>query len=130
MPRTAPKPPIIRGLARDCTCTPPQPHGTHHGYEYHSCGCDACRAAGTRYVKVSRYLSTNGLTRRRAAEPIRRRIRLLKERGLTVRAIADLSGVSFTNLHLVLRSDQPTVTERVADAVMSVRVPPRTRRAS
>ena len=42
-----------------------------------------------------------------------------------MRQIADESGLSFTNLHLILRSEQPTVTERTAVAVMSVKVPSR-----
>ncbi len=125
MPRKHPKPPIIRGVARDCDCNPPRPHGTHHGYEYHSCGCDACRDGGSRYVKVGRYLHANGQQRRRAAEPVRRRLELLKERGYTVKEIAAESGIFYTTLFHLLRSDQATVNARTADAVMSVKVPSR-----
>ena len=125
MPRTTPKPPIIRGLARDCDCTRQQPHGTHHSYEYHSCGCEPCRTVGTRYQKESRLLSSRGLQRRRSAVPIRRRIDLLQERGMTIREIADAAGVSFVNLHLIRRRGRDTVTTRTARAVMTVRVPAR-----
>lgn len=125
MARLNPKLPIIRGVARDCTCTPPRPHGTHHGYEYHSCGCDACRAGGSRYVKESRYLAAQGRQRRRAAEPVRRRIELLKERGYTVKEIATESGIFYTTLFHLLRSGQATVNARTADAVMAVPVPSR-----
>lgn len=124
MPRL-PRTPIIRGLARDCDCNPPRPHGSIHGYDYHACGCEPCLKGATRYKKVGTHLNATGRTRRRAAEPVRRRLELLKERGLTVRQIADEAGLSFTNLHLILRSEQPTVTERTAVAVMSVKVPSR-----
>lgn len=124
MPRH-PRIPIVRGLARDCTCEFRKPHGHPHNYNVHACGCEPCLKGATRYKKVGTHLNATGRTRRRAAEPVRRRLELLKERGLTVRQIADESGLSFTNLHLILRSEQPTVTERTAVAVMSVKVPSR-----
>ena len=124
MPRL-PRTPIIRGLARDCTCEFPRPHGHPHNYNVNACGCEPCLKGATRYKKVGTHLNATGRTRRRAAEPVRRRLELLKERGYTVKEIADESGLSFTNLHLILRSEQPTVTERTAVAVMSVKVPSR-----
>lgn len=128
MPRISPRPSIVRGLPRECTCTPSRGHGDQHTYDLHGCGCEDCLTASRRYAKLGRALSATGRTRRRAADPIRRRLELLKERGYTIAEIADHSGVSFTNLHQVLRSGQPTVTERVHAAVMAVPVPPRHQR--
>lgn len=125
MPRLTPKPPIIRGVPRDCDCTRHAPHGTRHTYEYHSCGCDACRDAATRYQKAGRLLHARGLQRRRSAEPVRRRVERLKERGLTVQDIADQAGVSIVNLYLILRGDRDTVTARTATRILAVPVPPR-----
>src|SRR5699024_10427199 len=104
---------------------PPRPHGSIHGYDYHACGCEPCLKSATRYKKIGTHLNATGRTRRRAAEPVRRRLELLKERGLTVRQIADESGLSSRNLHLIHRGEQPAGTERPAVAVMSVNVPSR-----
>lgn len=125
MPRKSPRPPIVRGVTRDCDCIPSRGHGHHHTYDLHGCGCDACRAGGSRYVKQSRYLAAQGRQRRRAAEPVRRRIELLKERGYTVKEIAAESGIFYTTLFHLLRSGQATVNARTADAVMAVPVPSR-----
>lgn len=125
MPRLTPYPRIVRGVPRPCDCSPRQGHGTIHTYQVHGCGCDTCRDGARTFRKVGDMLHARGQQRRRAADPVRRRIELLKERGYTVREVADLAGVSFTTLHFILRSGQPTVTERVHASVMSVRVPSR-----
>lgn len=125
MPRIIPKPPIVRGVAHDCDCTNLRPHGTQHTYDYHSCGCADCCHAATTYKAVGRNLAATGRQRRRAAEPVRRRIELWIERGATAAELADMAGVSVVNIHLIRRGDRETVTTRTWDAIMRLRVPGR-----
>lgn len=123
MTRTTTYPPIIRGIAHDCDCARPRPHGSFHTYKVHGCGCDTCRDGATRYRKHGEYLARQGRGRRRPVGPVQQRVRRLRERGLTVDDIAAAAGTSPVTIYGILRGTRSTVTAQVEAAVMGVPVP-------
>lgn len=97
-------------------------HGTRDMYSYHKCRCLPCRAANRDYFRATAHL-----TRIHAwtdAEPVRNRILQLREAGLTLQAISDLSGVQITRLNALLYGQLGRTVKRVlagtADALNSV----------
>lgn len=86
-------------------------HGTRDMYGYHRCRCVPCQDANRDY-----YRTTAHLTRKHKwadAEPARRRVLLLREAGLSIKAMAHLSGVSASQLSFLVRGPQGRTVQRV-----------------
>ncbi|QOT19597.1 hypothetical protein HMI59_23530 (plasmid) [Paenarthrobacter sp. YJN-5] len=100
-----------------CDCTKAShEHGTRDMYGYHKCRCIPCGTANREY-----YRSTAHLTRTRKwadAELARKRIFQLREAGLTMEAMADLSTVNIANLHYILRGPGGRTVKRVLTSTL------------
>lgn len=86
-------------------------HGTRDMYSYHKCRCTPCAAANRAY-----YQSTAHLTRKKKwadAEQARQRILKLRAAGLTMDAMAELSGVNVSTLHFILSGPGGRTVRRV-----------------
>jgi AraC-like DNA-binding protein len=86
-------------------------HGTRDMYSYHRCRCIPCQKANRDYAR-----STARLTRRHQwvkAEPARRRVMMLREAGLSIKAIAELCDVYPSQLQFLIRGPQGRVVQRV-----------------
>ena len=106
-----------------CDCSADHEHGTRDMYSYHRCRCPACGEANNAY-----YGQTAHLRWKRQwvdPEPVRQRILLLREAGLSVQQMADMCGVQTSVLFHVLHGRGGNRPKRVLastlDALLAVR---------
>jgi transcriptional regulator with XRE-family HTH domain len=86
-------------------------HGTRDMYGYHKCRCIPCSAANRDYYRATAHLTTRNNWV--PAEPARRRVLLLKDAGLSVKAMAEMCGVSPSQLQFLIRGPKDRVVQRV-----------------
>lgn len=99
-----------------------------HGRFVQGCRCDACREANRAYEEDRRRRRLYGEPARFVdAEPVRRRIRLLLDRGYTVKEIERVSGVGHSTIHGIMvrhwRTGRPVERCRreTKDAICAIR---------
>lgn len=91
-------------------------HGTTGMYSYHRCRCAPCSVSSTAY-----YEATAHLTRRHQwspAEPARTRLKLLRESGLSIPAIAALCDVAPSQLRYLIAGPKGRVVGRVRKSML------------
>lgn len=86
-------------------------HGTRDMYGYHRCRCVPCSEASRDYYRATAHLTTRYDWV--PAEPARRRVLLLREAGLSIKAMADLCGVYPSQLQFLVRGPKGRVVQRV-----------------
>lgn len=90
-------------------------HGTLTGYTTDLCGCDGCRAEGTR----ARKLNSIGLKLRVDATPIRRHLLVLR-RTMSFRNIAEAADLEYTSVWKIAHGHRRTVLRTTAEKVKAV----------
>jgi AraC-like DNA-binding protein len=80
-------------------------------YGYHCCRCVPCTEANRDYYRTTAHLTTRNQWV--PAEPARRRVLLLREAGLSIKAMADLCGVYPSQLQFLIRGPKGRVVQRV-----------------
>ncbi|WP_433235409.1 hypothetical protein ACQPYK_25290 [Streptosporangium sp. CA-135522] len=90
-------------------------HGTLTGYTKDLCGCDRCRAAGTRAHK----LHSIGLKLRVDATPIKRHL-LVLHRTMSFRGIAEASSVDYKSVWEIAHGRRQTVLRATAEKLRAV----------
>jgi len=100
-------------------------HGTRARY-IAGCKCAPCKAANTRYAKLAKYRSDQGISTLLDAAPVKRHLRRLRAAGVGKRTIAARAGVSQTVVDrlLGLNSDRPAKRVRpdIAAKILAVTV--------
>jgi WhiB family transcriptional regulator, redox-sensing transcriptional regulator len=105
----------------------PPPHGTRSRYVYWKCGCGLCRRAHADYQRAHR----NDGTRRVPAREARRHLADLRSCQISLREIADASGLHRSTLdRLAAASDDTLIQSATAQAVLGVAIPTLDRRAA
>lgn len=92
-------------------------HGTRDMYGYHRCRCIPCQGANRDYCRATAHLTTRHDWV--PAEPARRRVMLLKEAGLSIKAMADLCGVAPSQLQFLIRGPKGRVVQRVLASTLA-----------
>ena len=109
-------------------------HGNRSSYVA-GCRCDACRQANTDYA---RQLERRHARHRYGIEPFqtftlvdpketRRHIEWLRTRGIGLRTIRDLTGMSRSNLQRIVNGERKHITSTTADRILAIglhRTPP------
>lgn len=86
-------------------------HATRDMYSYHRCRCLPCRAANRDYFRSTAHLTRT--LKWADAEPVRQRILQLREAGLTMKAMSELSGVPISGLTTILHGPHGRTVKRV-----------------
>jgi transcriptional regulator with XRE-family HTH domain len=112
-------------------------HGTRDMYGWHRCRCLPCQKANRDYYRVTAHLTRKH--RWVKAEPARRRIIVLREAGLSIKAMAKLCDVYPSQLQNLIYGPKGRVVKRIRAStlaalnaitysdVVAVSVPARTR---
>lgn len=87
-------------------------------------------AAALRYQKQWRLERAKGISRTVPAGPVRVHVQQLLDGEASVRGIADVSGIPAAVVSRIARGQQPTVTKRVAKALLEVTASDLTRRSN
>ena len=86
----------------DCDCrTVHRPHGHPHTYRYHRCGCDECRRGHRAYLNHLETQKRLGNSSYVPADRAATRIKLLQERGVTIRDQARMLGYHHGTLYRI-----------------------------
>jgi lambda repressor-like predicted transcriptional regulator len=103
-------------------------HGTYSGGQAHIRGktpmCDPCHTAHLRYRRRRRYDEALGRPRMTDASPVIRHLERLRSLGVTVRDIAQNSGVSDSTIDELLNRPRDTIRADNAAALLSTTPPP------
>lgn len=119
--------PRTRTEKHDCTCAVHRPHGTPHTYRYHYCGCDACLQAHLRYLADLKLNKELGRSAYVAAEPVARRLVLLREHGVPTRQVALDLGYHPGTLYRIAQRQKPLCRRELAEDVRAYPIPKRNR---
>lgn len=109
----------------DCDCSKRKGHGTAHVYNYHRCGCDPCREAALRDLAIRKWQP-----RTTSAAPVRERILLLRERGVTTKRLAAELGYHYNTLNHIVNSQALKTSRELAQDVHGYPLPPRRKNPS
>lgn len=85
----------------DCDCQNRRPHGHFHTYQYHRCGCTPCRIAHREYLDELETRRREGRSAYVPADRAAARIKLLQERGITIRDQARMLGYHHSTLYRI-----------------------------
>lgn len=93
--------PRTRTEAIDCDCALHRPHGHPHTYRYHYCGCGPCRVAHQKYLADLETQKRLGNSSYIPAPRAATRIKLLQERGISIREQARILGYYHGTLYRI-----------------------------
>ncbi|UEJ83966.1 hypothetical protein Bra3105_06550 [Brachybacterium halotolerans subsp. kimchii] len=94
------------------------PHGTTNRYRHYACRCDLCRQAQNTTQRA--YRNSRGLV---DATPVRERLVFLRENGVRLTRVAELSGWSKQSLWAIADGRQEKCSADLAEDVLAVRAP-------